>query len=66
LESLSRGVLRVGVDSSGHRYELDRLLRQGLEKQIITGHKGATLRRIKLHVAADPQSPSPRFPTPDP
>ncbi len=54
LESLVRGVLRVAVDSSSHCYELDRLLRQGLEKQLITSHKGPALRRIRLHVAPAP------------
>ncbi|MFP4145509.1 MAG: DciA family protein [Phycisphaeraceae bacterium] len=51
LESLSRGVLRVAVDSSAHLYELDQLLRSGLERQIVREHKGAALRRIKLQVA---------------
>jgi hypothetical protein len=50
LESLSRGVLRVAVDSSATLYELDRLLRSGLERQIIQAHKGPAFRKIQLRV----------------
>jgi len=35
LESLSRGVLKVAARSAGAHYELDRLLRGGLQRQII-------------------------------
>ena len=52
LESLDRGVLRVSVDSSSRLYELDRLLRGGLERQLITQHKGPAMRRIQLRVVA--------------
>ncbi len=48
LESFSRAVLRVTVRSSAHLYELDRLLRQGLRKQLIEQHRGPALRRITL------------------
>ncbi len=50
LEAISRGVLRVIVDSSGALFELDRLLRGGLESQLITRHKGPAVRRIQLRV----------------
>ncbi len=50
LETISRGVLKVIVDSSGALFELDRLLRGGLEKQLITQHKGPAVRRIQLRV----------------
>lgn len=50
LEGLSRGVLRVAVDSSAHLYELDMLLRQGLERQMIRHHKGPAFRRVQLRV----------------
>lgn len=50
LESLARGVLRVVVDSSSTLYDLDRLLRQGLEKEIITQHTGPAVRKIQLRV----------------
>lgn len=53
LESLQRGVLTVAVDSSARLYDLDRRLRGGLERDLITRHKGPALRRIKLRVAAD-------------
>lgn len=51
LAGLARGVLHVDVDSSARLYELDRLLRSGLERQIITRHKGPAMRRIQLRVA---------------
>ena len=50
LESLSRGVLRVVVDSSSSLYELDRLMRQGLQRDIIVAHKGPAVRKIQLRV----------------
>lgn len=51
LEGLSRGVLRVSVDSSGRLYELDRLLRGGVLDELVTRHKGKALRRVELKVA---------------
>jgi hypothetical protein len=59
LESLSRGVLTVGVDDSAHLYDLDRLLRQGLEQQVRAAAKGPTLRRVQLRLSQAPQ-PAPR------
>ena len=53
LQSLRRGVLRVRVDSSARLYELDRLLRTGLEQELIHRHKGPALRRIELRVTDD-------------
>lgn len=50
LERLSRGVLHVAVDSSSHLYELDRMLRGGLERQMIGLYKGPGLRRIMLRL----------------
>jgi len=50
LESLSRGVLRVVVDSAGRHYELDRLLREGLMRELTRRHKGAALRQVKVRV----------------
>jgi predicted nucleic acid-binding Zn ribbon protein len=50
LESFQRGTLRVVVDSSARLYELDRLLRQGLQTRLIQNHKGATLRKVQLRV----------------
>lgn len=58
LERLSRGVLHVAVDTSAHLYELDRLLRGGLERQLAVAHGRAGLRRIQLRVA--PPEPSER------
>jgi Dna[CI] antecedent, DciA len=50
LVSLSRGVLRVSVDSSGRLYELDRLLRSGVFDELITRHRGKAVRRVDLKV----------------
>ena len=52
LESLSRGVLSVAVDSSARLYDLDRRLREGLERELITRHRGPAFRRVKLRVEA--------------
>lgn len=52
LESLQRGVLTVAVDSSARLYEVDRRLREGLEVDLITRHKGTAFRRVKLCVDA--------------
>jgi hypothetical protein len=51
LDGLARGVLRVSVDSSPHLYQLDQLLRGGLQHQLIRAHTGPALRRIKLSMA---------------
>lgn len=48
LQAFNRGVLRVGVDSSARLYELDRLLRQGLLRQLISAFKAGSLRSVKL------------------
>jgi hypothetical protein len=50
LESLVKGTLRVVVDSSARLYELDRMLREGLQDRIITSFKGPAFRRIQLRV----------------
>ncbi len=52
LESLQRGVLSVAVDSSSRLYELDRRLREGLERDLVTRHQGAAFRKVKLRVDA--------------
>ena len=51
LDGFTRGVLRVGVDSSSHLYELDRLLRGGLESQLMQTAGSFPLRRIKLSLS---------------
>lgn len=56
LLGLARGVLRVAVDSTARNYELDRLLRGGLERELVTRHKGAAMRKIKLIVEGDPRN----------
>jgi hypothetical protein len=57
LEGLARGVLRVAVDDSAHLFEFDRLLREGLERRLLSG-SAATLRRIQLRL--DDQTPPAR------
>ena len=49
LEGLSRGILRVAVSSSATLYELDRLLREGAERELKRQHKG-TLTKVRLRV----------------
>ena len=51
LEALRRGVLTVAVDTSAHLYEIDRLLRGGLQRELIVRHRGPAFRRVKLRVA---------------
>ena len=50
LDGLSHGVLHVTVDSSARLYQLDRLLRSGLEQKLILEHRGPAFRRVKLSV----------------
>jgi len=52
LESLQRGTLTVSVTTSAVLYELDRRLRDGLERELIVRHKGAAFRRVKLRLQA--------------
>jgi hypothetical protein len=55
LVSLSRGTLRVEVDSSAVLYELDALRRAGLERAMQAGQTG--VRRVKLVVGAAAKPP---------
>ncbi|HAI11178.1 MAG TPA: hypothetical protein DCM28_05695 [Phycisphaerales bacterium] len=50
LERYSRGTLTVTVDSSATLYELDRLLRSGLQQELTQASRPASLNRIKLVV----------------
>jgi len=58
LAGLSRGVLHVDVDNPAAHYEIDRLLRGGLLKQLITSHKGPALRKVSIRVAGATESQS--------
>jgi hypothetical protein len=49
LEGLSRGVLRVTVNSSATLYELDRLLREGVDRELKRQHKGM-LTKVRLRL----------------
>jgi len=46
LVGLSRGVLHVEVDHAAAHFEIDRLLRGGLQKRLIQSHKGGALRKV--------------------
>ena len=50
LIGLSRGVLHVEVDNPAAHFEIDRLLRGGLQKQLIQSHKGPAFRRVSVKV----------------
>ena len=50
LEGLTRGMLRVSVDCSARLYQLDRLLRGGLELQLIRAYGGRGFRGVRLRV----------------
>ncbi|MEM9348341.1 MAG: DciA family protein [Planctomycetota bacterium] len=50
LVGLSRGVLHVEVDNAAAHFEIDRLLRGGLQKQLIEGHKGPAFRKVQVKV----------------
>jgi len=53
LQSFSRGVLKVAVDSSARLYELDRALRDGLERRLIVSYKAGSLRKVRLVLVAE-------------
>lgn len=48
LDSLTRGVLRVTVANPAALYAIDRILRDGGERQLITAYRRGTLRKINL------------------
>jgi CheY-like chemotaxis protein len=50
IQSLRGGTLHVAVDSSATSYELDRLLREGLEAELRSRYRG-TLIRVRLRVS---------------
>ena len=50
LVGLSRGVLHVEVDNPAAHFEIDRILRGGLQKQLIEGHKGPAFRKVQVKV----------------
>ena len=50
LVGLSRGVLHVEVDNPAAHFEIDRLLRGGLQKRLIQGHKGPAFRKVQVKV----------------
>lgn len=69
LVGLSRGVLHVEADNAAASYEIDRLLRAGLQKQLIQSHKGPAFRKVQLRVmgrsGAEPTDPRRLPPTGD-
>jgi hypothetical protein len=53
LEGVSKGVLTVRVPDASTRFELDRFLRSGGQKQLVSACR-ANLSRVRLVVAATP------------
>lgn len=58
LVGLSRGVLHVEVDNPAAHFEIDRLLRGGLQKQLVEGHKGPAFRKVQVKVVGRSDSGS--------
>lgn len=54
--SLNRGVLTVGADSAATRYELDRALRAGGERELIRSCR-ASVRKVRVVTAPLPPAP---------
>lgn len=56
LVGLSRGTLHVEVDNPAAHFELDRLLRSGLQNQLIRSHRGPAFRKVQVKLAGQSQS----------
>ncbi|QDU72283.1 DciA family protein [Mucisphaera calidilacus] len=54
LQGLDRGVLRVGVSDSATLYELDRLLRGGVQRELQRRVKGGVVSIRKIRLSLDP------------
>ncbi len=54
LEGISKGVLTVRVPDSSTRFDLDRFLRSGAQKQLVSACR-ANLSRVRLVVSATPR-----------
>ena len=50
VEAISRGALRIAVDSSCTLDRLARMLRSGLQRELVTAMDGCLIRRVRLHV----------------
>ena len=50
LEAVSRGALRIAVDSSCTLDRLARVLRGGLQRELVAVAGGHAVRRVRLHV----------------
>lgn len=51
LVGLSRGVLYVEVDNPAAHFEVDRLLRSGLQDELIKRHRGPAFRKVSIKLA---------------
>lgn len=51
LVGLSRGVLHVEVDNPAAHFEIDRLLRGGLQEELIKRHRGPAIRKVSIKLA---------------
>jgi hypothetical protein len=58
LESLRRGTLTIAVPDHSRMYELDVLMRNGLQKKLIEAMGAGQVRRIKLRLDASIAPPS--------
>lgn len=59
LSGVQRGVLQVRVDSAATAFEVDRLLRSGLEKELRSRYRGSFV-RVKTRVEPLDQTPAAR------
>ena len=64
LDSLSRGVLKISVDDSATLYELDQLLRSGLQQQLISASRKSPLHRVQLRIDSQLRPASDSFSPP--
>ena len=62
LVGLSRGTLHVEADHAAAHFEIDRLLRSGLQADLIRRHKGPAFRKVQIKLArrADDAPADPR------
>lgn len=60
ITSLRAGTVHVAAADAATHYEIDRLLREGLEQQLRASYQG-TLVRVRVKVSPDEVAPAPDF-----
>ena len=50
IEAVNRGALKIAVDSSCTLDRLARMLRGGLQRELVAAGGGCSVRRVRLHV----------------